>query len=273
MKILSCLTDIKEIEALKNAGVDEIYFGLNHKYIPNYANSGNIKTFNEAKNIINESHKIDLKVYIAANDLNFGVKYDEIIKNIKRIIDFGIDGIIVTDLFLLRKLQKYNTTLHISSVASVFNTEYLKFLSKNFSFTRMIIPPQLSYNQAKDMLEYCKKNKIETEVFFFKFFGCPYINSSCFLHDSKYINSYKIKCNLQPLIKSIKNIRYDDEIIRKRVFERMNCSNFPRVFNAAAFFDFYINGVRKITYDGTQGQALQETINDLRIGRKTKDGI
>jgi hypothetical protein len=38
MKILSCITNIKEIELLKKEGVDEIYFGLSYRYIPNYAN-------------------------------------------------------------------------------------------------------------------------------------------------------------------------------------------------------------------------------------------
>jgi len=266
MKILSCITNIEEIELLKKEGVDELYFGLNHKYIPNYANSGNIETFNEAKKIINESHKIGLKVYLAANDLNFGVKYSNLIKNIKKIIDYGIDGIIVTDLFLLKELERYNIPLHISSVASVFNTEHLRFLHQNFIFSRIILPAQLSYNQAAKIIDYCKKNKIETEVFFFKFFGCSYINSNCFLHDSKYIKSYKIKCNLQPIIKSIKNINLNknNEIIEKRIFERMNCSNFPRIFNAASFFDFYINGVEYTKY-GTRTDDTKTQIKKVKF--------
>ena len=31
-------------------------------------------------------------------------------------------------------------------------------------------------------------------------------------------------------------------------------------------FDFYINGASKTTYNGTQGQAIQETMNDFRLG-------
>jgi collagenase-like PrtC family protease len=266
MKILSCITNIKEIELLKKEGVDEIYFGLNHKYIPNYANSGNIKTSEEAKKIIDESHKIGLKVYLAANDLNFGVKYSNLIKNIKKIIDYGIDGIIVTDLFLLKEIEKHNIPLHISSVASVFNTEHLRFLHQNFTFSRIILPVQLSYNQSAKMIDYCKKNRIETEVFFFKFFGCPYINSNCFLHDSKYINLHKMKCDLQPLIKSIENINLNknNEIIKKRIFERMNCSNFPRIFNATSFFDFYINGVEYTKY-GTRTDDTKTKIKKVKF--------
>jgi len=250
MKILSCLTNIKELDEFKKLEIDEIYFGLDHKYIRNYANSGNIKTFDEAKEIINESHKTGLKVYLAANGLNFGVDYKNLIKNIKKIIDYGIDGIIVTDLFLLKELEKYKIPLHISSVASVFNTEHLKFLSENFTFTRLIIPPQLSYNQTAKMIEHCKKNKIETEVFFFKFFGCPYINNNCFLHPAtRYIDIDKqTKCNLQSKIKYIKSIGPGSETIKERIFERMNCSNFPRIFNASAFFDYYINGVEYTKY-------------------------
>jgi len=266
MKILSCITNIKEIELLKKEGSDEIYFGLNHKYIPNYANSGNIKTFDEAKKIINESHKIGLKIYLAANEFNFGEKYENMIKYIKKMIDSGIDGIIVTDLFLLKELEKYNIPLHISSVASVFNAEHLRFLHQNFTFTRIIIPAQLSYNQAAKMIDYCKKNKIKTEVFFFKFFGCPYINSNCFLHNSKYIKSHRIKCNLQPIIKSIENINLNEnnEIVKKRIFERMNCSNFPRIFNPASFFDFYINGVEYTKY-GTRTDDTKTKIKKVKF--------
>jgi collagenase-like PrtC family protease len=266
MKILSCITNIKEIELLKKEGVDELYFGLSYRYIPNYGKFGNIKTLNESKKIINESHKIGLKAYLAANGLNFGKKYDSIIKYIKEMIDSGIDGIIVTDLFLLKKLEKYNIPLHISSVASVFNTEHLRFLHQNFTFSRIILPAQLSYNQAAKMIDYCKKNKIETEVFFFKFFGCPYINSNCFLHDSKHINSHKIKCNLQPIIKSIENINLNrnNEIMKKIIFERMNCSNFPRIFNAASFFDFYINGVEYTKY-GTRTDDTKTKIKKVKF--------
>jgi hypothetical protein len=181
-------------------------------------------------------------------------------------IDSGIDGIIVTDLFLLKELEKYKIPLHISSVASIFNTEYLRFLHKNFTFTRIILSPQLSYNQSSKMIDYCKKNKIETEVFFFKFFGCPYINSNCFLHDSKHINLHKIKCNLQPIIKSIKNINLNrnNEIMNKIIFERMNCSNFPRIFNAASFFDFYINGVEHAKY-GTRTDDTKTKIKKVKF--------
>jgi collagenase-like PrtC family protease len=266
MKILSCITNIREIELLKRVGADELYFGLNHRYVLNYTEAGNIRTIDEAKKIINESHKIGLKIYLAANELNFGEKYENMIKYIKKMIDSGIDGIIVTDLFLLKELEKYNIPLHISSVASVFNTEHLRFLHQNFTFSRIILPAQLSYNQAAKMIDYCKKNKIETEVFFFKFFGCPYINNNCFLHDPKYIKSHKIKCNLQPIIKSIENINLNksNEIMKKIIFERMNCSNFPRIFNAASFFDFYINGVEYTKY-GTRTDDTKTKIKKVKF--------
>lgn len=275
MKILSCITSLKELELLKIAGADELYFGLNHNIIPNYSEYGNIRTLKEAKEIIEKAHSLNLRVYLAVNGTNFyPANYDKIIENINKIIDYGIDGLIVSSLGILNKLEKTKIPIHISSTNPVFNTEYLKFLTENFKISRVILTNQLSANESKGIINYCKKHHIETEVFFYKFFGCPYINGFCYLHEGSFLKFQNVKegqqCNLTPNLYKIKpyKVNHMETRIINQIKSRMSCSNFPRVLNPASFFDFHLMGV-EVTKYGSRTDQTPEKIKKVKFIKYT----
>ena len=130
MKILSCITEKKEIEIFKKIGIDEIYFGL--KDIPSYTDTGNLSSMSEVKEAITIAHRFGLKAYLAANGIELNnVEMKNVLSLIGRIIDYGIDAIIVSNIGFLRRLRaEYpSIDIHLSSVQLCFNSESVKFFS------------------------------------------------------------------------------------------------------------------------------------------------
>lgn len=247
MKILSCVTSYKEVELIKNAGADEIYFGLSHSYLSNASNHGNVG-LKEAKQIINLAHNLGLKVHLAANGNCFNhIRYQDSLKIIKKMIDWGINGVIVSSLGLLNELKDINITIHISSVNPIFNLQYLDFLNKNFKISRIILPNQISSNESRNIIEYCKKYRIETEIFFFKFFGCPYINGFCYLHASP------MNC-----------MNYSVKTPPKKTTTIISCHNIPRILNSKSFIDFWFMGVDYTKY-GTRTDPTHEKVKKVKF--------
>lgn len=285
MKILSCITDISEIVPIRKAGADEIYFA--YKNILNYGNYGTLNSFEDVVNAIKIAKKNKMKIYLASNgfDSEFEkISVKEVIKNIKKIINLGIDGIIVANIGILSliKNENINAPIHISSVNPVFNSETLKFFCFFNNIKRIILPNQLSCEEAKKIINTAKNYDIETEVFYFKFFGCPYINGYCNLHNNGIIkrlintqsglcvfgsgkNGTKIK-----VFNKLKKVNYDFDNIANRVSLRISFGGSPRLLNISTFFDFYINNVDSVKY-GTRTDITKKKIDSIRVIKKAID--
>ena len=276
MKILSCITEKKEIEIFKKIGIDEIYFGL--KDIPSYTDTGNLSSMSEAKEAITIAHRFGLKAYLAANKIDFNnVEMKKVLSLIGRIIDYGIDAIIVSNIGFLRRLRaEYpSIDLHLSSVQPCFNSESVKFFFDNFKISRLILPNQLAALEAKDIISFCKKNNIKTEVFYFKFFGCPYINGYCGLHQQNYftysIDKYEgSMCKVYSEKSNSKIIPFNIRIADKgKIIEalnklklRLSIGGSDRILNAASFFDYCVSGLDCIKF-GTRTDSTEIKIRKL----------
>lgn len=280
MRLLSCITDRREIPVFKKLGVDEVYFAVDD--IPNYANSGAIGTASAARDIIRAAHAQKLKVFLAANGREARLRDLErevLVCKIKVVASAGIDGLIVSNpgLFRIFSGEKLGVPLHLSSVQPCFNASAAAFFVEKFGVARIILPNQLAAREAGGILKYCKKTGVETEIFYYKYFGCPYINGACYLHTPRYHTAEGSRkegalCrmgaggSLAAVSPARVYQRDAAEIARTaaRLSLRVSRGGAPRLMNAAAFFDFCLAGVDCVKY-GTRTDRTEVKIEKLKM--------
>ncbi len=279
MKILSCVTDPIEIPYVVKAGADEVYFGVEWLY--NYSNGGSFKSFDQLKKAVDICYRLKINFHLAVNAFETPCKEDDL-KKLEKTIKMGVRSVIITDIGFGKYLKKTfpQISIHISSLVYVMNIECLEFIKKELgeNFKRLIFPNQISYFEAHPLIGWCKKNNIETEVFFFRHFGCAYLNGYCYLHGDRYFDIdpteeggiCKFGCGgFKAEITSCE--RKETKIINRiidRINDRLNYGNIPRILNASSFFDYFVNGVQFVKY-GSRTDPTAVKIKKIAFIKKT----
>ncbi|MBI4352233.1 MAG: U32 family peptidase [Elusimicrobia bacterium] len=263
MKIVSCFSDLKELEPLAGAGADEFYTAI--AALPAF--SVGFLPGRDLAPAIKTAHALGKKIALAVNAIHFPATLKQLAaaeKRIRGLDRLGMDAFIFSNPYLLglfsgrRKLP--GAKLHLSSVQPVFNSLSAAFFSR-FGVSRLILPNQLSPYEARKILAFCRARGIETEIFDYRFFGCAYINGRCQLHrpDHYTLKSAILEgslCRINAPAGGLVKLRTLDlpararELPRlvKRLEARFTCGGSPRLSNAAAFFDFFSSGVRYLKY-------------------------
>ncbi|OGR39083.1 MAG: hypothetical protein A2X29_10260 [Elusimicrobia bacterium GWA2_64_40] len=281
MRLLSCITDKRELPVFRKLGVDEVYFAVND--IPNYASAGAIGTAAGAREIVRAAHALRLKVFLAANGRETkpeGFEKEALVRKIKLVASAGVDALIVSSpgLFFTLREEKLGVPLHLSSVQPCFNTGTAKFFVENFGVSRIILPNQLAAREADGILKYCKSAGVETEIFFYKFFGCPYINGACYLHRPRYYTAVGAQpeggmcrmgsCGSLARVSPELVFRREAAAIARtaaRLSVRLSRGGAPRLLNAAAFFDYCLAGVDCVKYGTRTDDTPTKAANLKRI--------
>ena len=263
MKIVSCATDLGELEPLAEAGADEFYtavrelpaFGFG--FLP-YACLGPA---------IKKAHALGKKIALAVNAVcapAMNGSLSDIVRRIRTIDDMGIDAFIFSSPYFLGTFSGRKTRLraqlHLSSVQPVFNSLSAAFFAR-YGAARIILPNQLAPAEAEKILALCRDRGIETEIFNYRFFGCAYINGRCQLHQPVF---YNLKTELPKgslcrvsaergglvRVKSLELPERSGEVlgVMSRLSSRLAGGGAPRLSNAAAFFDFLTAGVQYLKY-------------------------
>jgi hypothetical protein len=264
MKIVSCFSDLKELEPLAAAGADEFYTAV--RALPAFG-SGFLPR-PALKPAIKKAHALGKKIALAINAMHApatAAKRAFIMRTVRELDDAGMDAFIVSNPYLLELLsdrsRPLRAKLHLSSVQPVFNSMSAAFFAGRFPLSRIILPSQLAPPEARKILAFCGARGIETEIFDYRFFGCPYINGRCQLHQpiyytlkSKMREGSLCRINAGPggLVK-IGAIEAPDRAgeipaLAKRLASRLTRGGAPRLSNAAAFFDFFSSGVQYFKY-------------------------
>lgn len=286
MRLLSCITDKRELPVFRKLGVDEVYFAVDD--IPNYASAGSIGTAADAHETIRAAHALRLKVFLAANGREAkpeGFEKEALVRRIKRVAAAGVDGLIVSSpgLFFTLREEKIGVPLHLSSVQPCFNSATAKFFVDNFSVSRVILPNQLAAREAGGILKYCRSAGVETEIFFYKFFGCPYINGACYLHRPRYYTAVGTQpeggmCRMGSggslaRVSPALVFKRDAAAIARtaaRLSVRLSRGGAPRLLNAAAFFDYCLAGVDCVKY-GTRTDDTATKVANIKKIRTTME--
>ena len=158
------------ITAIK-AGADAVYFGLKEFSMRANAKNFTIKDLDKINKICGKKIKkyLTLNVIIYDDELK---KLESIIKKIKE----KIDAVICWDLSVIQLCKKYKIPFHISTQASISNSEAVNFYKK-LGAERIVLARELNLKQIKEIK---KKTKIELEAFCHGAM-CVAVSGRCFL--------------------------------------------------------------------------------------------
>ena len=155
--------DINSIKAAIIAGADAIYCGLDRFNARNRAT--NI-SFEALIGVIHLAHKHNCKVFLTLNVLILGNEIAALIKMLNKLVNTGIDGVIIQDFGLFYLLSKYfkGIDIHASTQLNTHNEGQVKFLSKLLA-TRVNLSRELNIDQITSLTRVGHQENILTEVF------------------------------------------------------------------------------------------------------------
>ncbi len=172
--------DIDSIKAAIIAGADAIYCGLNRFNARNRATNISFENLN---GILNLAHKKNCKIFLTLNTILVGSELPAIVRELNKLINTKIDGIIVQDLGLFYLLSSYfkGLEIHASTQLNTHNEGQIHFLN-TLGTARANLSRELNLDEIKALTLTGHNNGILTEVFVhgsycLAFSGLCYISS------------------------------------------------------------------------------------------------
>lgn len=182
MKIVVGVVNQREAEYFSEFA-EELYFGVpqveNHRKW--YAKQ-QFDSVTEVKAAIRTAHTLGRRILLAANEIYRPEAYTEVLSRIRRLLDLGVDGLIIRDLFLLDHFtnREPGIKLVLSSTAGSFNVEAARFYSK-FRLARIVIPQHVLPAEFSPVIRQVRGPAYE--IFYFPDCFCPNVDGVCPLHD------------------------------------------------------------------------------------------
>ncbi|HAU88743.1 MAG TPA: hypothetical protein DCW72_00450 [Elusimicrobia bacterium] len=182
MKIVAGVVSPREAEYFSEFA-EELYFGVpqveNHRKW--YANQQFASTA-EVKTAVRAAHAMGRRILLAANEIYRPAAYAGVLASIRRLLDLGVDGLIVRDLFLLDHFtsREPGPKLVLSSTAGCFNAEAARFYAR-FRLARIVVPQHVLPAEFSPVLRQVRGPAYE--IFYFPDCFCPNVDGVCPLHD------------------------------------------------------------------------------------------
>ena len=142
-ELLSPAGDFPSLMAAIDAGADAVYLGLNDFNMRDSAKNFTLKDLKR----INQLCEKRVKKYLTLNTIIYDSelkKIEEILKKVKG----KVDAIICWDFSVIELCRKHKLPFHISTQASVANSETAKFY-KELGAERIVLARELNLNQIK----------------------------------------------------------------------------------------------------------------------------
>ena len=163
MERIELLAPAGDLERLKWAciyGADAVYFGGEKFSLRANATNFNLDNIKEG---VKFAHEHNVKVYVTVNIVFHESDYDGLVEYLKKLEEYGVDAIIVSDLFILDLLKENNINLefHLSTQACCLNKETVKFFQKE-GVKRVVLARECS---KKDIESIINETGIDVEVF------------------------------------------------------------------------------------------------------------
>lgn len=155
--------DVDSVKAAIVAGADAVYCGLDKFNARNRA--ANI-SFEDLQGIIRLAHQNNCRIFLTLNIIVIESEIISLIGLLKKIVNTGIDGVIVQDLGMLYLLAKYfkNLQIHASTQLTTHNEGQIRFLSK-LNASRVNLSRELNLKEIKELTAVAHQNNVLTEVF------------------------------------------------------------------------------------------------------------
>ncbi|MGL1932337.1 MAG: U32 family peptidase [Desulfotalea sp.] len=155
--------DLDSIKAAILAGADAVYCGLDKFNARNRA--VNID-FNDLMKIINLAHEHNCQVFLTMNIVITTGEIVTIINLLNKLVNTGIDALIVQDLGLFYLISTYfkNIPVHASTQLTTHNKGQIS-IAKMLGANRVNLCRELNLDEIKDLSSYAHNEDLATEVF------------------------------------------------------------------------------------------------------------
>jgi putative protease len=155
--------DVEAIKAAIVAGANAVYCGLDTFNARNRA--ANL-SFDDLNGILRLAHKYDCEVFLTLNVVILEQELPTMIKLLNKLVNSGIDGIIVQDLGMFNLVKKFFPTLdiHASTQLTTHNEGQIHFLNK-IGASRLNLSRELNLGEIKSLTKLSHDVGILTEVF------------------------------------------------------------------------------------------------------------
>lgn len=173
MQLLSPAGNWSMLRAAVKAGCDAVYFGVRGFNMRAAAANFSIS---EAKRLVNYCHKHNVKAYCTVNVIFFEDELKRLDKVLHKLAEANVDAVICWDLAVVKKCKKLGIPIHLSTQASVANSEAAK-LWQDWGVSRVILARECSLNQIKEIKE---KTNLEIECFIHGA-RCISLSGRCFM--------------------------------------------------------------------------------------------
>ncbi|MDF1689853.1 MAG: U32 family peptidase [Cycloclasticus sp.] len=155
-----------DVEAIKGAivaGANAVYCGLD---VFNARNRATNLSFDELCGVLRLAHQHDCEVFLTLNVVILEQELPSLIKLLNKLVNTGLDGIIVQDLGTFNLVKKYfpNLDLHASTQLTTHNEGQIQFLSK-IGASRVNLSRELNLDEVKSLTSFAHNHGVLTEVF------------------------------------------------------------------------------------------------------------
>ena len=190
MELLSPVGNRSMLTAAIQAGSDAVYFGIKGLNMRAAANNFSLE---ELPEIISYCHNHKVKAYCTVNVIIFEQELSLLHITLKALKSADIDAVICWDLAVIKQCQELGITVHLSTQASVSNSEAAKAW-KGLGVTRIVLARECSLEDIKD---FKKKVDIEIECFVHGA-RCISLSGRCFMSQELFNTSANRGECLQP---------------------------------------------------------------------------
>jgi len=173
VELLAPVGNRSMLTAAVKAGCDSVYFGI--KNFNMRATAANF-SLEEVKEVITYCHQNNVKAYCTVNTIIYETEIKKLGELLSKLKEAKIDAIICWDLAVVKKCQELGIETHLSTQASVSNSQAAKFW-KELGIKRIVLARECSLEDVKEIKE---KTNLEVETFIHGA-RCISISGRCFL--------------------------------------------------------------------------------------------
>ncbi|QFI37998.1 U32 family peptidase [Moritella marina ATCC 15381] len=155
--------DVEAIKAAIVAGANAVYCGLD---MFNARNRASNLSFDELNGVLRLAHEHSCEVFLTLNVVILEHEVVSLVRLLNKLVNSGIDGIIVQDLGVFNIVKKHFPSLHIhaSTQLTTHNEGQILFLQK-IGATRVNLSRELNLGEIKQLTTVAHDHDVLTEVF------------------------------------------------------------------------------------------------------------
>lgn len=155
--------NVEAIKAAIVAGANAVYCGLD---MFNARNRATNLSFDDLCGVLRLAHQYQCEVFLTLNVVILEQEMPSLIKLLNKLVNTGLDGIIVQDLGVFNLVKKHFPTLniHASTQLTTHNEGQIQFLGE-IGASRVNLSRELNLQEVKTLTSFAHEHDVLTEVF------------------------------------------------------------------------------------------------------------